>query len=65
MTVTVTTQHSEIPEDLPLYDFTFSVDYVKDIEPARRSIGATYRFIEACETFNKHILGTIVSPRLI
>lgn len=50
MTISITTQSTEIPKDLPAYDFGFSVDYVKNVGSARRSIGATYRFIKACET---------------
>lgn len=59
MTVLITTQHSEVSEDLPSYDFGFAIDYVKHVGQARRALGATYRFIEACETFNKHLLGSI------
>lgn len=68
MTVSITIQHPEIPEDLPASDFGFSIDYVKEVGPAHRAIGVTYRFIEACETFKKHFLGSIgvtVGPVII
>ena len=59
MTIAITTQASEEPKDLPPSDFGFDIEYDTEEGPARRVFGATYRFIEACESCCRALLGSI------
>ncbi len=59
MTISITTQASEIPESLPASDFGFAIDYRKHEGKAKRVFGATYRFIEACETCSLSLVGSL------
>ena len=59
MTIAITTQVSEMPEELPPSDFGFDIDYEKGEGPAKRVFGATYRFIEACESCSQALIGSI------
>lgn len=59
MTISITTQASEMPETLPDSDFGFAIDYNKNEGSAKRVFGATYRFIEACEACSLSLVGSL------
>lgn len=59
MTISITTQVSEMPENLPEYDFGFAIEYKKHEGPAKRVFEATYRFIEACEACSRSLIDSI------
>ncbi len=59
MTIALTKRVSDVPKKLPPHDFGFDIDYRSDEGPAKRVFGATYRFIEACETCSHALLGSI------
>jgi len=59
MTVSITTQASEVPNNLPDSDFGFAIDYRKHEGEAKRVFGATYRFIEACESCSLSLVGSL------
>ncbi len=58
MTISITTQASEIPENLPPSDFGFYIDYDQRDRAAKHIFEATYRFIEACEASSQALLGS-------
>ncbi|MYF41186.1 MAG: hypothetical protein F4221_10145 [Rhodothermaceae bacterium] len=59
MTISITTQASEMPETLPDHDFGFAIDYKKGEGPAKRVFGAMHRFIEACEACTQSLVDSI------